>query len=115
MKHFAKPGMPYKKAGVMLLELERPEQLQADMFGEPTAGNHELMAALDAINRRYGRGTPRPYSLSPIPPLALLPPHEPPRPARWNGGAELSLAASGLFREVCRSPAVRSPRSGPRR
>jgi DNA polymerase V len=47
----------YKKCGVALLDLSRPENLQADLFRPTTCGNEVLMGTLDAINRRYGRGT----------------------------------------------------------
>lgn len=47
----------YKKAGVWLMDLARPAELQGDLFAPPTVGDDRLMGALDAINRRYGRGT----------------------------------------------------------
>jgi len=53
---FLKEGFAYKKAGVWLLDLTRPENLHGDLFSPPTVGNDTLMATLDAINRRYGRG-----------------------------------------------------------
>jgi DNA polymerase V len=42
---------------VWLLDLSRPEQLQPDLFSPATLGNDKLMTAIDAINRRFGRGT----------------------------------------------------------
>ena len=54
---FLKKGYGYKKCGVALLDLSRPENLQADLFQPAIAGNEALMGALDAINRKFGRGT----------------------------------------------------------
>ena len=53
----AKPGYAYKKAGVMLLDLARPDALQADLFSPPTVGDDILMSTLDSINKRFGRST----------------------------------------------------------
>lgn len=47
----------YKKAGVWLMDLARPNALQGDLFRPATAGNPHLMATVDAINRRFGRNT----------------------------------------------------------
>ncbi|MBS1940692.1 MAG: Y-family DNA polymerase [Bacteroidetes bacterium] len=54
---FLKDGFAYKKAGVWLMDLGRPEQIQPDFFAPSVIGNDKLMSAMDAINRRYGRGT----------------------------------------------------------
>lgn len=51
-----KRGVGYKKAGVALLDLGRPEQRQADLFASGSAGNSKLMETLDGINRKFGRG-----------------------------------------------------------
>lgn len=51
-----KKGYGYKKCGVALLDLSRPEKLQQDLFNAPTVGNEALMGTLDAINRKFGRG-----------------------------------------------------------
>lgn len=48
-------GVGYKKAGVMLLDLGRPEQRQGDLFAPPMIGNPGLMATVDRINARFGR------------------------------------------------------------
>lgn len=50
-------GIGYKRGGVALLDLARAEDRQADLFAPATVGNPALMATLDRINRRYGRGT----------------------------------------------------------
>ncbi len=53
---FLRKGYGYKKCGVALLALSRPENLQSDLFQSPTTGNEQLMTALDEINRKFGRG-----------------------------------------------------------
>ena len=50
-------GYSYKKCGVALLDLSRPENLQHDLFQAPTVGNEALMNTLDAINRKFGRNS----------------------------------------------------------
>jgi len=40
-----------------LLDLSRPEDLQGDLFQSPVVGNKAVMDTLDAINRKFGRGT----------------------------------------------------------
>ncbi len=54
---FLRKGCAYKRCGVALLDLSRPENLQADLFQAPTIGNDALMTALDAINRKFGKGS----------------------------------------------------------
>lgn len=57
-----RPGFRYAKAGVLLLDLYRPEELPAaDLFASrDPERSRALMTALDAINGRYGRETVRP-------------------------------------------------------
>ncbi|APP87210.1 MULTISPECIES: Y-family DNA polymerase [Xanthomonas] len=50
-------GFTYKKAGVCLMDLSAPEDLQGDLFTPARIGDDKLMSTLDAINRRFGRGT----------------------------------------------------------
>lgn len=50
-------GVPYKKAGVNLLDLSRPSSLPGDLFSPSTAGNDRLMAVMDQINAKFGRGS----------------------------------------------------------
>ena len=57
MTKMLKTGYGYKKAGITLLDLGRPEERQADLFAPPTVGNPALMATLDRINQKFGRGT----------------------------------------------------------
>lgn len=54
---FLRKGYCYKKCGVALLDLSRPENLQHDLFQSPTVGNEVLMNTLDNINRKFGRNS----------------------------------------------------------
>ncbi|MGK8203180.1 Y-family DNA polymerase [Burkholderia cenocepacia] len=54
-----KPGFKYAKAGVMLLDLTDRAIEQADLFAGPAPRRERLMAALDTVNDRFGRGTLR--------------------------------------------------------
>ena len=49
-------GIGYKKAGVALLDLARPEDVQQDLFAPAVAGDQRFMNTLDQINRKFGRG-----------------------------------------------------------
>jgi len=52
------PGYRYQKAGVVLMEFASPGQIQDDLFAPPPRpGSEALMASLDSINARMGRGT----------------------------------------------------------
>lgn len=57
LRGLLREGIGYKKAGVALLDLARPDQLQADLFGPTVVGNERLMATVDRINQKFGRGT----------------------------------------------------------
>lgn len=63
LKRIYKPGYAYKKAGVMLMALCPSNQVPVDLFSgfdEPdTQRAKNLMATLDEINIRMGRGTIR--------------------------------------------------------
>jgi DNA polymerase V len=53
-------GFTWKKAGVILLDLVRPEDVPRDLFAPaaPDAGKPQaLMAAVDAVNGRMGKGS----------------------------------------------------------
>lgn len=52
-----KPAYDYKKAGVCLSEITPVTQYQTDWLEPPQATDARLMAALDDLNQRYGRGT----------------------------------------------------------
>ena len=63
LKRIYKPGYAYKKAGVMLMSLCPANQLPVDLFSgfdeQDTQKAKNLMATLDEINARMGRGTVR--------------------------------------------------------
>lgn len=54
-----RPGYRYKKAGVMLMNLSTNTVTQGSLFDSPRPREEtaKVMAALDALNRRYGRDT----------------------------------------------------------
>jgi DNA polymerase V len=55
-----RPGFRYQKAGVVLMEFVSHGQIQDDLFAPgPRPGSEALMATLDQINVRMGRGTVR--------------------------------------------------------
>lgn len=58
MKAIYRPDFQYAKAGVMLLDLQDAsvEQCELDLDGRGP-DRSELMAVMDRINMRYGRGT----------------------------------------------------------
>ncbi|MFO7746404.1 MAG: Y-family DNA polymerase [Orrella sp.] len=51
-----KPEYQYKKAGIMLSEISPVTHQQGDLLATAHADDHKLMAALDTLNARYGRG-----------------------------------------------------------
>ncbi|HRK37290.1 MAG TPA: Y-family DNA polymerase [Burkholderiaceae bacterium] len=61
LRHIYRPGFAYKKCGVMLMELSAKQQRQETLFDDPAARakSAKLMAAVDAVNRVWGRGTLR--------------------------------------------------------
>lgn len=60
LRRIYRPGFAYQKAGVMLSELRPKAMAQASLFVDPeTDGGHRMMATLDVINQRWGRGTLR--------------------------------------------------------
>ena len=52
-----KEGYHYKKAGIMLSEINPVTFYQADFLEPEIASDTRLMTALDSLNERYGRGT----------------------------------------------------------
>ena len=62
LQNLYRPGFRYAKAGVVLFDIYRPEELPiADLFASRDPDkSRALMAALDAINARFGRETVRP-------------------------------------------------------
>jgi DNA polymerase V len=60
MRAIYKPGYKFAKAGVMLLDLQANDLGQAGLaFDNTPSQDTALMASLDAINDRYGKGTLR--------------------------------------------------------
>ena len=56
-----RPGPAYAKAGVILMDFVEPGRFTPDLFAPaPRPGSDRLMAAIDAINAKQGRGTVRP-------------------------------------------------------
>ena len=53
-----RPGFLYAKAGVIFPTLVRAEAVQRSLFLQPDdERSRRLMASVDVLNRRYGRGT----------------------------------------------------------
>ena len=57
LERIYRPGHGYQKAGVMLTELTPADRIQQNLFHRPPREDGAVMAALDAINRRWGRNT----------------------------------------------------------
>jgi len=59
LKSIYKPGYKYAKAGVMLLDLQSDtvQQTELDFQDDDAPDRGRLMASLDELNNRYGRGT----------------------------------------------------------
>lgn len=61
LKKIYKPGIHYKKVGVVFEDLIDKTQRQLDLFHQPSDGalvkKDQLMAVFDTINQRYGRHT----------------------------------------------------------
>jgi DNA polymerase V len=52
-----KPEYQYKKAGIMLSEISPVSHHQGDLLEEPSPAQGTLMQTLDALNKRFGRGS----------------------------------------------------------
>jgi DNA polymerase V len=60
LRRIYRTGFAYQKAGVMLSDLRPKAMAQASLFVDPdTDRGQRLMATLDVINQRWGRGTLR--------------------------------------------------------
>jgi DNA polymerase V len=63
LKSIFKPGIKYAKAGVMLMDIQSASLLQHELdFGDASDApavrdSTRLMAAMDAVNGRWGKGT----------------------------------------------------------
>jgi len=56
LKAIYKPGVAYKKAGVMLTQLNEVGVCQADLFSKAPEMTSRLMGVVDAVNQRLGSG-----------------------------------------------------------
>ncbi|MFP5238901.1 MAG: DUF4113 domain-containing protein, partial [Acidobacteriota bacterium] len=57
LERIFRPGFRYKKAGVMLCGIEPAQGAQLSLMHAPDERGGRLMAALDAVNARWGRDT----------------------------------------------------------
>lgn len=58
LRQIYRKGFNYKKAGVMMLDLVQAGNEQQSLFAPATsAAGDKVMEAMDALNRRYGKGT----------------------------------------------------------
>jgi DNA polymerase V len=72
-------GFAYVKAGVILDDLRRREDVPPCLFAEPRAGSEALMAAMDRINARHGRHTIFPAAMGVARPWRQRTAHRSPR------------------------------------
>ena len=64
LDHVFQPGFKYSKAEVLLLDLRQPGEFSDDLFAvNQPAEASRVMAVLDEINGRWGRGTLRAASV----------------------------------------------------
>jgi len=62
LRRIYRPGFGYHKAGITLLDIVPLSNQQFSLFvpdGVESCRNDDLMATLDAVNQRYGRGAMR--------------------------------------------------------
>ncbi len=52
-----KPGVPYKKAGVMMLDLHRDGDAPRNLFAKPDPRRGTLLRTMDGLNEKFGSGT----------------------------------------------------------
>jgi len=56
LKGIYRSNYQYKRAGILLLDLERSDNAPKTLFDQPDERGGRLMAAMDSINDRYGHG-----------------------------------------------------------
>src|SRR5690606_25369200 len=62
LKQLYRPGFAYKKAGIMLTDLQSAQLRQGSLFDAAAANDERaarLMSTLDALNERWGKGVVR--------------------------------------------------------
>ena len=57
LERIFRPGLRYKKVGVMLTGIEAEATAQLSLLREPDVRSEKLMAALDRVNAKWGRDT----------------------------------------------------------
>lgn len=57
LKRIYRPGYSYKKAGIVLMEIQSADVRQQLLFKEEDPRSAKLMKAMDALNGEYGRST----------------------------------------------------------
>ncbi|MNZ66186.1 DNA polymerase V subunit UmuC [compost metagenome] len=68
LEQIYRQGFAFAKAEVLLLDLRQPGEFTADLFAAAQPGSSErVMAVMDAINARWGRGTLRPAGVPSAP------------------------------------------------
>ncbi len=67
-----RPGYPYSKCSILLMDLSQRGELTPDLFAPaPRRGAEQLMMVIDQINRKEGRGTVRIGSVPATPTWAM--------------------------------------------
>ncbi|MCY1549721.1 Protein UmuC [compost metagenome] len=68
LEQIYREGFAFAKAEVLLLDLRQPGEFTGDLFAAAQPGSAErVMAVMDAINARWGRGTLRPAGVPAAP------------------------------------------------
>lgn len=60
LRQIYRPGYPFSKCSILLMDLSQRGELTPDLFApKPRPGADQLMAAIDRINLKEGRGSIR--------------------------------------------------------
>ena len=57
LQQIYRPGIRYKKAGILLTGLQSANHVETDLFDQTTSRSQQRMQTIDAINRKMGRDT----------------------------------------------------------
>lgn len=91
LRQIYKKGVPYKKAGVILLEIHSKEAIQSQLFDSVDRPKHSrLMQTLDQINAQFGKGALTLASQSAYPLPANSKHCSPQYTTRWDELLEVS-------------------------